>query len=133
MTQEWIQRHVPGYRIRTLALPMGAYPKDIRWAIEGAKGQVAYRHDAVLKVAGGGAPSPHARAFARAFDPYHLPRIQALESELAHWLLLRAAPTGALRQRRACVGDHRTAGHARQGPAITRSESGGAVMKEGYL
>ena len=80
--QEWIQRHVPGYRIRTLALPMGAYPKDIRWAIEGAEGQVAYRHDAILKVAGGAAPSPHARAF----DPFHLPRIQALESELAHWL-----------------------------------------------
>ncbi|MDO8474698.1 MAG: polysaccharide deacetylase family protein [Candidatus Rokubacteria bacterium] len=80
--QEWIQRHVPGYRIRTLALPMGAYPQDIRWAIEGAEGQVAYRHDAVLRVAGGAAPSPHARGF----DPYHLPRIQALESELAHWL-----------------------------------------------
>jgi peptidoglycan/xylan/chitin deacetylase (PgdA/CDA1 family) len=80
--QEWIQRHVPGYRIRTLALPMGAYPQDIRWAIEGAEGQVAYRHDAVLRVAGGAAPSPYARGF----DPYHLPRIQALESELAHWL-----------------------------------------------
>ena len=80
--QEWIQRHVPGYRIRTLALPMGAYPKDVRWAIEGAEGQVTYRHDAILKVAGGAAPSPHARAF----DPFHLPRIQALESELAHWL-----------------------------------------------
>lgn len=80
--QEWIQRHVPGYRIRTLALPMGAYPQDIRWAIEGAEGQVAYRHDAVLRVAGGAAPSPYARNF----DPYHLPRIQALESELARWL-----------------------------------------------
>ena len=80
--QEWIQRHVPGYRIRTLALPMGAYPQDLRWAIEGAEGQVAYRHDAVLMVAGGAAPSPHARAF----DPYHLPRIQALERELAQWL-----------------------------------------------
>ena len=80
--QEWIQRHVPGYRIRTLALPMGAYPQDIRWAIEGAEGQIAYRHDAVLMVAGGAAPSPHTRAF----DPYHLPRIQALERELAQWL-----------------------------------------------
>ena len=80
--QEWIQRDVPGYRIRTLALPMGAYPQDLRWAIEGAEGQIAYRHDAVLMVAGGAAPSPHARAF----DPYHLPRIQALERELAQWL-----------------------------------------------
>jgi peptidoglycan/xylan/chitin deacetylase (PgdA/CDA1 family) len=80
--QEWIQRHVPGYRIRTLALPMGAYPRDIRWAIEGTEGREVYRHDAILKVAGGAAPSPHARAF----DPFHLPRIQALESELAYWL-----------------------------------------------
>jgi peptidoglycan/xylan/chitin deacetylase (PgdA/CDA1 family) len=80
--QEWIQRHVPGYRIRTLALPMGAYPRDIRWAVEGAEGREIYRHDAILKVAGGAAPSPYARAF----DPLHLPRIQALESELAHWL-----------------------------------------------
>ena len=80
--QEWIQRHVPGYRIRTLALPMGAYPRDIRWAIEGTEGREVYRHDAILKVAGGAAPSPHARAF----DPFHLSRIQALESELAHWL-----------------------------------------------
>ena len=80
--QEWIQRDVPGYRIRTLALPMGAYPKDLRWAAEGAAGKTVYRHDAILMVAGGPAPSPHARAF----DPYRLPRIQALERELAYWL-----------------------------------------------
>jgi peptidoglycan/xylan/chitin deacetylase (PgdA/CDA1 family) len=80
--QEWIQRHVPSYRIRTLALPMGSYPTDIRWTIEGADAQNSYRHDAILMVAGGAAPSP----FARTFDPYHLPRIQAVESELARWL-----------------------------------------------
>ena len=80
--QEWIQRHVPGYRIRTLALPMGAYPREIEWAVEGSDGREAYRHDAILKVAGGPAPSP----FARAFDPLHLPRIQAIDSELAYWL-----------------------------------------------
>ena len=80
--QEWIQRHVPSYRIRTLALPMGSYPTDLRWTIEGADGQNSYRHDAILMVAGGAAPSP----FARTFDPYHLPRIQAVESELTRWL-----------------------------------------------
>jgi peptidoglycan/xylan/chitin deacetylase (PgdA/CDA1 family) len=79
--QEWIQRHVPSYRIRTLALPMGSYPSDIRWTIEGAEGQNSYRHDAILMVAGGAASSPYARTF----DPYHLPRIQAVESELARW------------------------------------------------
>ena len=80
--QEWIQKDVPGYRIRTLALPMGAFPKDLRWAIEGAEGKTSYRHDAILMVAGGAAPSPYARAF----DPYRLPRIQAVEIELTHWL-----------------------------------------------
>jgi peptidoglycan/xylan/chitin deacetylase (PgdA/CDA1 family) len=80
--QEWIQRHVPSYRIRTLALPMGSYPPDIRWTIEGVEGQNSYRHDAILMVAGGAASSPYARTF----DPYHLPRIQAVETELARWL-----------------------------------------------
>jgi peptidoglycan/xylan/chitin deacetylase (PgdA/CDA1 family) len=80
--QEWIQKDVPGYRIRTLALPMGAFPKDLHWAIEGAEGKTTYRHDAILMVAGGAAPSPYARAF----DPYRLPRIQAVETELAQWL-----------------------------------------------
>jgi len=80
--QEWIQKDVPGYRIRTLALPMGAFPKDLRWAIEGVEGKTTYRHDAILMVAGGAASSPHARSF----DPYHLPRIQATDPELAYWL-----------------------------------------------
>jgi peptidoglycan/xylan/chitin deacetylase (PgdA/CDA1 family) len=80
--QEWIQRHVPGYRPRTLALPMGAYPHQLRWAETGAVNGSAYRHDAILMVAGGAAPSPYAKGF----DPYHLPRIQAVESELDGWL-----------------------------------------------
>ena len=33
-------------------------------------------------VAGGAAPSP----FAKTFDPYHLPRIQAVEREIDGWL-----------------------------------------------
>ena len=80
--QEWIQRHVPGYRPRTLALPMGGYPQDLRWASAGAVDGTSYRHDAILRVAGGAAPSPHAKSF----DPYRLPRIQAIESELDRWL-----------------------------------------------
>jgi peptidoglycan/xylan/chitin deacetylase (PgdA/CDA1 family) len=80
--QEWIQRHVPGYLPRTLALPMGAYPHEIRWAESGSVNGSTYRHDAILMVSGGAALSP----FARGFDPFHLPRIQALESELGQWL-----------------------------------------------
>ena len=80
--QDWIQRHVPGYRIRTLALPMGSYPRVLGWAAAGEAGGTRYRHDAILKVGGGPAPSPYAKAF----DPHHLPRIQAIDSELEHWL-----------------------------------------------
>jgi len=80
--QEWIQQHVPAYRPRTLALPMGRYPRELDWAIRGSVNGTAYQHDAILKVSGGAAPSP----FSRRFDPYHLPRIQALDSELSYWL-----------------------------------------------
>ena len=51
--QEWVQKHLPGYRFRTLALPMGAYPKELGWAISGGLNGSAYRHDAILMVAGG--------------------------------------------------------------------------------
>ena len=80
--QERIERHVPGYRLRTLALPMGAYPREIGWAVRGSIYGASYQHDAILQVSGGSAPSP----FSKGFDPLRLPRIQALESELSHWL-----------------------------------------------
>jgi peptidoglycan/xylan/chitin deacetylase (PgdA/CDA1 family) len=80
--QEWIQRHVPGYRPRTLALPMGGYPREVGWAVSGGVNGAAYRHDAILMVAGGAAPSPHSKSF----DASHLPRIQAVEHEIAGWL-----------------------------------------------
>src|SRR5262245_37156834 len=80
--QVWIARHVPDYRIRTLALPHGVYPKDLSWAVSGTAKGSSYRHDAILMVAGGAAPSP----FAKNFDPLHLPRIQAVDSDLGYWL-----------------------------------------------
>jgi hypothetical protein len=80
--QQWIQRHVPEYRIRTLALPHGVYPQDVTWALKGSAKGSTYSHDAILMVAGGAAPSP----FARGFDPVRLPRIQAVERDLAYWL-----------------------------------------------
>ena len=80
--QQWIQRHVPDYRIRTIALPHGVYPRDVSWALRGQAKGTSYEHDAILMVAGGAAPSP----FARGFDPTRLPRIQALERDLGSWL-----------------------------------------------
>lgn len=80
--QEWVQRHVPDYRMRTLALPHGVYPRDLRWVLEGNVKGVAYRNEGILMVAGGAAPSP----FARGFDLLRLPRIQAVDSDLGSWL-----------------------------------------------
>jgi peptidoglycan/xylan/chitin deacetylase (PgdA/CDA1 family) len=80
--QVWIQRHVPDYKTRTLALPHGVYPPDVSWVLHGSAKGTTYNHDAVLMVAGGPAPSP----FSRAFDPVRLPRIQAVERDLAYWL-----------------------------------------------
>jgi len=80
--QVWVQRHVPDYRFRTLALPLGVYPRDIAWALNGTAKGTTYRHEAILMVAGGAAPSPYARSF----DPIRLPRIQAVERDLKEWL-----------------------------------------------
>jgi hypothetical protein len=80
--QVWVQRHVPEYRFRSLALPHGVYPKEVGWALTGSAKGTSYRHEAILMVAGGAAPSP----FAKAFDPVRLPRIQAVEHDLRYWL-----------------------------------------------
>jgi peptidoglycan/xylan/chitin deacetylase (PgdA/CDA1 family) len=80
--QEWVQRHVPGYRFRTLALPLGSYPKELAWALSGEAKGMGYKHDAILMVAGGAAPSPYARSF----NPHRLPRIQAVERDVDYWL-----------------------------------------------
>jgi peptidoglycan/xylan/chitin deacetylase (PgdA/CDA1 family) len=80
--QEWIHRHVPGYRIRSLALPFGVYPRDVGWVLRGTVNGETYRHDAVLQVSGGAAPSP----FSAAFDPVRLPRIQVVGGELSRQL-----------------------------------------------
>ena len=80
--QVWVQKHVPDYKLRTLALPHGVYPKDVAWALSGTAKGTTYRHEAILMVAGGAAPSP----FSSKFDPVHLPRIQAVERDLSAWL-----------------------------------------------
>jgi hypothetical protein len=80
--QQWIQRHVPEYKIRTIALPHGVYPREVGWALRGSAKGTTYEHDGILMVSGGAALSP----FARGFDPTRLPRIQALERDLASWL-----------------------------------------------
>jgi hypothetical protein len=80
--QVWVQRYVPDYTFRTLALPHGVYPRKVSWAVSGTAKGTSYHHEAILMVGGGPALSP----FAARFDPLRLPRIQAIESQLKTWL-----------------------------------------------
>ena len=79
---------VPGYTIRTLALPLGVWPKNAALAAKGSwtdtrtRRTIAYDHAAVLLVAGEPVPSP----FDRAFDPLKLERVQVVGNSLEYTL-----------------------------------------------
>jgi hypothetical protein len=86
MVQEFIARGamaidsaVPGYKVRTMALPLGMWPQNRELAKRGswrdAKGRtVAYSNEAILEVAGGPSRSP----FDPQFNPLSIPRVQVI-------------------------------------------------------
>jgi peptidoglycan/xylan/chitin deacetylase (PgdA/CDA1 family) len=85
-----IDSAVPGYRVRTFALPLGIWPKeravvyDGTWTDKRSGRAVTWRHDAVLEVAdtkaaGAFSFSPHDERF----DPRSLPRVQVIGDNLA--------------------------------------------------
>ncbi len=84
---EAIQKMVPGYRMRALALPLGDYPKDPRLAVEGSYRGISYHNEAILMVSGPPAPSP----FSIKRDLVHLPRIQVTGKELQRRIAYFAA------------------------------------------
>jgi hypothetical protein len=71
---------VPGYKMRSMALPQGLWPKNRALASKGSwtdprsKRTVSYNYEAVFEVAGGPARSPHDPAF----NPLSTPRIQVI-------------------------------------------------------
>ncbi len=79
-----IDSAVAGYKVRTLALPLGIWPKNRAFASRGvwhdAKGKrdVLYSFDAILEVSGPPALSP----MNGKFNPRSLPRIQMIGNEL---------------------------------------------------
>jgi hypothetical protein len=83
-----IDSAVPGYKVRTFALPLGIWPKNQELAHAGSwrdphTGRVvAYRFDAILEVTGGPARSP----FDPKFDPLRLPRIEVFGDALERLL-----------------------------------------------
>ena len=90
-TQEFIARGdmaidsaVPGYKVRTFALPLGVWPKNrpLAWAgswTDPKTGRtVRYSYDAVLEVAGGPTRSPHDPEF----NPRSIKRVEVFAREL---------------------------------------------------
>jgi len=70
---------VPGYKVRTFALPLGMWPQNRELAKRGSwrdpKGRtITYSYDAILEVAGGPSRSP----FDPQFNPLSIPRVQVI-------------------------------------------------------
>jgi peptidoglycan/xylan/chitin deacetylase (PgdA/CDA1 family) len=82
-----IQQAVPGYQVRTLALPLGIWPDNRALAFDGSFEGTSYHNDAVLLVGSDPAPSP----FSGEFDPHALPRVQVFGNNLDRWLTYLAA------------------------------------------
>jgi peptidoglycan/xylan/chitin deacetylase (PgdA/CDA1 family) len=83
-----IDSAVPGYKVRTFALPLGVWPKNRDLARAGSwrdrhSGKViSYKFDAILEVSGVPVPSPYDRSF----DPLSLDRIQMVGNALEQTL-----------------------------------------------
>lgn len=74
--QKHTEKYVPGYMVRSLALPYGASPRDhAELLLEGSYEGTSYVNDAVLLVGANPAPSP----FHVNFNPARLPRVRASE------------------------------------------------------
>jgi peptidoglycan/xylan/chitin deacetylase (PgdA/CDA1 family) len=93
-----IESAVPGYRIRTMALPLGSMPAQPRLAVRGSHGGRSYGPYGVFLVGSNPAPSPYSTQF----DPGAIPRIrssqlpwaQAEENTFAYWMRQLEADPG---------------------------------------
>ena len=83
-----IDSAVPNYKVRTMALPYGIWPKNRQLAWEGSwtdpktKQTHTYKFDAVLEVAGGPARSPYDPQF----NPHSISRIEAIGTDISNTL-----------------------------------------------
>jgi hypothetical protein len=83
-----IDSAVPGYKIRTMALPYGLWPKNRPLAWQGSwtdpktRKTHSYKFEAVLEVAGGPARSPYDPQF----NPKSINRIEAIGNDISRQL-----------------------------------------------
>lgn len=68
-----IQSFVPGYQVKSFALPYGIHPKNRILARQGEYQGIKYNHNSVMLVGSGPVPSPYSTEF----NPYKMERIQA--------------------------------------------------------
>lgn len=82
VSQRQLEARLPGYDVRSLSLPFGNYPANETLLAQGTWDDQPYTYANAVMVAGGSSPSPHSAKF----NPYRIPRVQALQNELDYWL-----------------------------------------------
>jgi peptidoglycan/xylan/chitin deacetylase (PgdA/CDA1 family) len=83
VSQNRIEALVPGYQVRSFALPYGSYVTDPSLLRGGyvESEDLAYEYEAVVTLGARPAPS----LFSAGFDPFAIPRVQAIQSQLDTW------------------------------------------------
>lgn len=82
VSQRQLENRLPGYDVRSLSVPFGNYPANEALLAQGVWDGALYTYANTVMVAGGSSPSPHSANF----NPYRIPRVQALQNELDYWL-----------------------------------------------
>jgi peptidoglycan/xylan/chitin deacetylase (PgdA/CDA1 family) len=88
---EVIEQAVPGYRVKTMSLPLGVLPKPAGLAVHGQWNGRSYSFRGAMLVGAGPAPSP----FSKSFDRAGIPRIRSGhlpwhgDPDLGAWYWLR--------------------------------------------
>jgi peptidoglycan/xylan/chitin deacetylase (PgdA/CDA1 family) len=82
VSQRQLEARLPGYDVQSLSVPFGNYPLNPSLVARGVWEGQSYTYASAVMVSGGANPSPHSPAF----DPHHIPRVQALQTELDYWL-----------------------------------------------
>ncbi len=87
-SQARLEELLPDYEVVSLSVPFGLYPEDDSLLKSGVYQGQPYQYQAAVEVSGGLAPSPQSDAF----DPHHIPRVQATPEELEMWLAIADQP-----------------------------------------
>ncbi len=80
-SQRLLEELIPGYKVRSFAVPFGSFPLNLDYLKEGVWEGRPYAYDTNVAAWGGPSVSPHDPDF----DPYNILRIVAEPNEVAYW------------------------------------------------